>query len=163
VRARTVAAVSVVLSEPAAALSHRLVMHRRAGWRWHRSHHVRRRTRFEANDRFPLLFAGMTIAAMAFGQARGHRRLVAAGAGVTTYGLLYALVHDVGVHGRLTGGRPVLPGPWMRWVGRRHAVHHHTGAAPYGFLLPIAPPPRYRAAVTSLRGVETRARVANTS
>lgn len=156
------AAVSAVLSEPAAALSHRLVMHRRRGWRWHRSHHVPRYRRWEDNDRFPLVFAGLTIATMAYGRRHRHPHLVAAGAGVAVYGTMYALVHDVAIHGRLTAGRPVLPGRWLRWVAQRHAVHHRTGAAPYGFLLPIERP-RYQAAVASLRGVETRALAANTS
>jgi beta-carotene 3-hydroxylase len=163
VRPVTVAAVSAVLSEPAAALSHRLVMHRPRGWRWHRSHHVpRRHVRWEDNDRFPLVFAGLTIMTMAAGSALGRRRLIAAGAGVTLYGALYLAVHDVAVHGRLSGGRPLLRGGWLRWVGERHAVHHRTGAAPYGFLVPIDLP-RYQAAVASLRGVDTRARLAKTS
>ncbi len=65
-RAATVAAVSAVLSEPAAALAHRLVMHRPRGWRWHRSHHLPLHTRWEDNDRFPLLFAGLTIMTMTY-------------------------------------------------------------------------------------------------
>ena len=68
----------------------------------------------------------------------------------------------VGVHGRLSGGRAVLPGRWLERLGRAHLVHHRTGAAPYGFLLPIVPA-RHRAAVASLRPVETRALVSNTS
>jgi beta-carotene 3-hydroxylase len=162
VRLVTVAAVSAVLSEPAAALSHRLVMHRPRGWRWHRSHHGRRHTRWEDNDRFPLVFAGLTIMTMAAGRVLGRRRLIAAGAGVTLYGALYVAVHDVAVHGRLSGGRPLLPGRWLHWVGERHAEHHRTSAAPYGFLAPIDLL-RYQAAVTSFRGVETRARQAKTS
>ncbi len=161
-RATTVAAVSAVLSEPAAALAHRLVMHRPRGWRWHRSHHLPPHTQWEDNDRFPLLFAGLTIMTMTYASARGRHRLLGAGAGVAVYGALYVLVHDVAVHGRVTDGRPVLPGGWLRWVAARHAVHHRTGAAPYGFLFPIEPP-RYQAAVTSLRTIGTRARVENTS
>jgi beta-carotene 3-hydroxylase len=152
---------SLVVSEPAAALTHRLVMHR-SGWVWHRSHHQTRGGALEDNDRFPVLFAALTIAAIAAGRALNRRRLVAVGAGVTTYGALYVLVHDIGVHGRLSGGRPVLPGRGLEWLGRAHAVHHRTGAAPYGFLVPIVPA-RHRAAVVSLRTVETRALVPNTS
>jgi beta-carotene 3-hydroxylase len=154
--------VSAALSEPAAALTHRVVMHRRRGWRWHRSHHAPRHTRWEDNDRFPLAFAGLTILTMATGHALARPRLIAAGAGVTLYGALYLVVHDVAVHGRISGGRPLLPGPWLRWVSERHAVHHRTGTAPYGFLAPIDLP-RYHAAVASLRGADTRARRANTS
>ena len=96
-KARTLAAVTLAASEPAAALAHRAVMHA-SGWRWHRSHHRPRRGGWEDNDRFPVVFAALTMATMALGRATGRERLVAAGAGVTGYGLLYLLVHDVGVH-----------------------------------------------------------------
>jgi beta-carotene 3-hydroxylase len=161
VKARTLAAFSLALSEPAAALAHRLVMHR-SGWHWHRSHHRPRGSALEDNDRFPLLFAALTIAAIATGRATNRPRLVAVGAGVTGYGALYLLVHDVGVHGRLSGGRAVLPGRWLERLGLAHAVHHRTGAAPYGFLVPIVPA-KHRAAVATLRPVATRALVPNTS
>ena len=64
--------------------------------------------------------------------------------------------------GRLSAGRPVLPWRWLRWLGRAHAVHHRTGRAPYGLLVPIVPP-RHQAAVASLRPVDTRALIENTS
>lgn len=130
-----VAVAAAVAMEPVAALAHRAVMHRPRGWRWHRSHHARRgRGGWEANDGFPLVFAAATVAVMAAGGTRTR----AAGAGVAAYGGAYLVVHDVCVHGRLTGGRPVLPGRWLRWVSDSHATHHRTGGAPYGFLLPVA-------------------------
>jgi beta-carotene 3-hydroxylase len=169
-----IALVAALLMEPVAALAHRLVMHRRVGWRWHRSHHRSWRAPdrvvvaagprpasrgwWEANDGFPLVFAAATIAVM----ASGGRAVRQAGAGVAAYGVAYALVHDVCIHGRLTGGQPVIRGRWLRWVARSHAVHHRTGAAPYGFLLPIVPA-RCRAATRALRVPGTRARVEKTS
>ncbi len=149
--------------EPVAALTHRALMHRPLGWRWHRSHHRGRvagagHGRLERNDLFPVVFAAVTIGAM----AAGGPLVRAAGAGIALYGLAYAVVHDVCVHGRLTAGRPVLPVPWLRRVAAAHAVHHRTGKAPYGFLVPIVPSSE-RAATASLRGVDTRARVENTS
>jgi beta-carotene 3-hydroxylase len=124
--------------EPVAAAAHRLVMHG-WGWAWHRSHHRGRHDRWERNDRFPAVFACFTVAVMAWGAYSGRPGLVAAGAGVSAYGLAYLVVHDICVHGRLTGGRPLLPGRWLRWVASCHATHHRTGAAPYGFLLPLRP------------------------
>jgi beta-carotene 3-hydroxylase len=156
-----VAVVAFLASEPLAALAHRRLMHGSA-WRLHRSHHRPRRSRLEGNDLFPVIFAGCTIAVMALGSATGRSWMVAAGAGVTAYGLLYALVHDVCIHGRLSGGKPVLPGRWLRWLAACHRVHHRTGGAPYGFLVPIVPA-RQRTAVPALAGVETLARVENTS
>lgn len=158
-----VAVVAALAMESVAALAHRYLMHHPRGWAWHGSHHRPRKGRFEMNDLYPLVFAAVTITAMAVGNARpGWRWLFDVGVGVTAYGVVYALVHDIGIHGRLSGGRPVLPGPWFRWVAAAHAVHHRTGKAPYGFLLPVAPR-RFRAATASLRLVDTRARVEKTS
>jgi beta-carotene 3-hydroxylase len=154
-----IAVVAAVAMEPVAALAHRLVMHRRRGWAWHRSHHAARVPgRLEANDRFPVVFAGTTVLAM----AAGGRRVRIAGAGVAAYGAAYAVVHDVCIHGRLTGGAPLLRGRWLRRVADAHAVHHRWGEAPYGFLVPIVPA-RFRAATATLRAVGTRARVEKTS
>jgi beta-carotene 3-hydroxylase len=156
-----ISVVAALAMEPFAAVAHRALMHRPTGWAWHRSHHAARaadRGRFEANDKFPLVFASVTIVVMALGGPAVRR----AGAGVAAYGLAYALVHDVCIHGRLTGGRPVVRGRWLRWVARSHEVHHRSGAAPYGFLAPIVPA-RFRQATASLRPVVTRARVENTS
>lgn len=115
--------------EPVAAGAHRLVMHG-WGWAWHRSHHVGRHNRWEQNDLFPALFATFTVAVMGWGASTGQPYLLAAGAGISGYGLAYLAVHDLCVHGRLTGGRPVVHGPWLRWLASCHAVHHRTGAAP---------------------------------
>lgn len=147
--------------EPAAACIHRAVMHGR-GWVWHRSHHVTSAGSLERNDLFPLLFAVLTVIGMAAAVGGGGQVIVAVLIGVAGYGLAYGLVHDLCVHGRLTGKRPVLPGRWLRWVAACHAVHHRTGKAPYGFLVPIVPA-RYRPAVTAFRRVGSRARLEKTS
>ena len=131
-----VALVAFVLMEPFAAGAHRLVMHG-PGWGWHRSHHVGRHNRVEDNDRFPVFFAGATVTAMAIGALTGPTWLLGAGAGVTAYGAAYLFVHDVCVHGRLTHGRPLVRGRWLRWVAASHAVHHRTNRGPYGFLCPV--------------------------
>ena len=85
-----------------------------------------------------------------------------AGAGVAAYGIAYAVVHDVCIHGRLTGGRPIVRGRWLRHVAAAHAVHHRWGETPYGFLVPIVPA-RFRTATASFRAVGTRARLEKTS
>ena len=99
---------------------------------------------WEDNDRFPVVFAALTMATMAFGRATG--RLVAAGAGVTGYGLLYLLVHDVGVHGRLSAGRPVLPGPWLRLLRRAQTTPSAFSKRPYA-----TPPETRRSPMPSVR------------
>ena len=100
-----IAVVAFVLMEPVAVGAHRLVMHGR-GWAWHRSHHVGRHTRLEANDLYPAVFSSVTVAAMAVAVVAGWTSVLVVGTGVTTYGLAYLTVHDVCVHGRLSGGPP---------------------------------------------------------
>lgn len=158
--------------EPVAALTHRFVMHRH-GWGWHRSHHARPAGGLQRNDGFPALFAAATVAAMAVGAARPRWRvLLAAGSGVTAYGAAYALVHDVCIHGRLTG-IPFVRGRYLRAVAAAHRTHHASNGAPYGFLAPTAGTAtaashrsgRIHAAATasSFWGVGTRARREKTS
>jgi beta-carotene 3-hydroxylase len=166
--------------EPLAALLHRLVMHRR-GYRWHASHHAAATRGFELNDLFPLVFGMATIVLIGVGSwlpAFGALRPI--GAGVTAYGIAYLVVHDLAVHGR-GAGRPVGDNVYLRWVRAAHRRHHVGGAAPFGFLAPIAtrgtsPPrePRGRRdpsgrpiaaapATRSLRAAGTDSRRENTS
>jgi beta-carotene 3-hydroxylase len=171
---------TIVVMEPAVALTHRFVMHG-AGWAWHRSHHQPPRAMLEANDLFPVAFAAATVGVMAVGSSvTGLGLLLWFGVGVSAYGAAYLVVHDICIHGRL--GRSVLVGPYLRWVAASHAVHHRYGREPYGFLVPIVPAARRergqasgreagrgtgRAAeattVPILRAVDRRARRVNTS
>jgi beta-carotene 3-hydroxylase len=146
-------AAAFVAMEPLTYAAHRWVMHG-VGWALHRSHHRRRtvrtwRDRFEANDWFPVAFAGATIVGMAAGTARPSLGvLVPIGVGVTAYGAAYAFVHDVYIHGRL-GRLPELA-PLER-LRDAHAIHHLYGGEPYGMLCPIVPRAlRQRAATVRL-------------
>ncbi len=93
-----------VAMEPGAAGFHRAVMHGK-GWVWHRSHHRKTAGPLEANDVFPLLFAALTVIAMAVAARGGQGMMLGALVGVSGYGLAYGLVHDVCVHGRFSGRR----------------------------------------------------------
>jgi beta-carotene 3-hydroxylase len=129
---------SLLAMEPGVAVVHRRTMHGWA-WGWHRSHHRRRRARFEANDLFPLVFAAVTIAVMAVGSAVEElTALLWIGTGVTAYGALYLVVHDLYIHERL-GRLPGAGSRYVRCVAAAHALHHLTGREPYGFLLPVVP------------------------
>lgn len=172
-----IVAAAAVAMEPIAALLHRVLMHGR-GWSWHRDHHAPRRSRFETNDLFPVVFATVTITVMAAGASVvALRPLLWIGTGVTAYGAAYLLVHDVCIHGRI--GRPIDRVSYLRHVRQAHRVHHLFGREPYGFLFPVVPTElRVRAervdrggdgranataTVDSLRAVDTRARRVNTS
>jgi beta-carotene 3-hydroxylase len=129
--------VAFVVMEPVTYLVHRFVMHGR-GMAWHRSHHARRRGAFERNDRYPVVFCALTVAAMAIGSrvpAVGF--LVPVGAGVTLYGLAYLFVHDGYIHRRLPGLTARVG--WLEGLAEAHAWHHRFGGEPYGMLVPIVP------------------------
>ncbi len=137
-----VVAVAFVVMEPLTYLAHRFVMHG-IGMRLHRSHHVRWPARragdpfFEANDAFPVIFAGATMVAIAVGfNVDGLAVLLPMALGATLYGAAYAFVHDGYIHGRVP----------VRWRHRRldrladaHALHHRYGGEPYGMLVPVVP------------------------
>jgi beta-carotene 3-hydroxylase len=143
--------------EPLTYAAHRWVMHG-VGWVWHRSHHLRRGAdghatspwaeRFEANDWFPVVFAGVTVVLMVIGStARPLGWLIPLGVGVTAYGVAYAFVHDLYIHGRFVRIPAFRPFEHLRDA---HTLHHRFGGEPYGMLCPLVPKEvRARAATPS--------------
>lgn len=131
---------SFVVMEPVTALTHRYVMHG-MGWVLHRSHHRNAAALdargFEANDAFPVMFAGVVMFGLAVGfNVPGWTFLVPMGVGITAYGIAYALVHDVYIHRRLAlVGHGRLPA--LDRLAAAHRVHHERNAAPYGMLMPV--------------------------
>ena len=137
-----------LLMEPVTALLHRVLFHG-PGKVLHNSHHRPANRGWEANDAYPVIFAGITITVMAIGAWQPRLSiLIAIGAGVTAYGAAYAVVHDLYIHRRL----PVLPEhvDWLEPLHEAHRIHHLYGGAPYGMLAPVVPAElRQRAANTS--------------
>lgn len=131
-----------VAMEPVTYLAHRYVMHG-LGRRLHRSHHRRWPARtegepfFEANDAFPAIFAGVVMVAMAIGfNVDALTVLLPIAAGVTLYGVVYAVVHDGYIHGRIpVRGRHAT----LDLLAAAHELHHRFGGEPYGMLVPIVP------------------------
>ena len=99
-------AIAVVVASFAAMegvsyLMHRFVMHG-PGRRIHADHHAPSRGGFEHNDLYPASFSLLAILLFAIGTTvPSLRLLVAAGIGMTLYGLAYLYVHEVYVHRRL--------------------------------------------------------------
>jgi beta-carotene 3-hydroxylase len=120
-----IAIAAFVLMEFWAAFIHRTVYHG-ALWSIHRSHHrARREGMFETNDIFVLAHAAAATGVILAGLQLELPALTAAGAGITVYGILYALVHDGFIHGR-------LPLSWLgRWrlfrSLRDDHLYHHAG------------------------------------
>ena len=138
VRSRAFAALAAfVVMEPATYASHRWIMHG-LGWGWHRSHHEPHPGVLEANDLYPVAFAGATIVTMAVARARpGMDTVMASAVGVTAYGVAYGFVHDFYIHQRF-GVRPARWAP-LEYLRRAHAHHHDYGGEPYGMLFPVIP------------------------
>ncbi len=107
-------------------------------WPAHRSHHRPRTGWFEANDVFAALHASIAISLIIGGceQVFGafSHACVAAGWGMTAFGVSYFLVHDGLIHGRLPIGF-LGRVRWLRRIRNAHSVHHKLDAAPYGLFL----------------------------
>jgi len=133
------AAVALVVAaamEPWARLLHGRVWHASL-WGIHRSHHGRRRGRFERNDVLSAAHAPIAAALVMIGcnlHGAAAPACIGVGVGMTIFGLAYVLVHDGFVHGRLPV-RFLARVAWLRRVRDAHAAHHARGAAPYGFFL----------------------------
>lgn len=112
------------------------------GWGWHRSHHEPRAGTFEKNDLYALFFGAIAVAIF-WASASAWPPLWWAGAGMTAYGLLYALVHDGLVHRRFHVPFAARGG-YLKRLAQAHRLHHavreRDGAVSFGFLW--APPPR---------------------
>jgi beta-carotene 3-hydroxylase len=115
--------------------THRWLMHG-PGMAWHRSHHLPPRGRIEKNDRFPLLFAAISVAGFAAASRRPTLRPVGWGAaGMALYGAAYLYVHEVIIHRRLPSREPRTR--YVRWLRDSHRAHHAFAGEPYGMLLPL--------------------------
>ena len=112
---------------------HRYVYH---GFLWfiHRSHHAPRKGRFEWNDLFPLHFASISIVLMMIGLSNPEARdILALSIGITLYGMVYLVIHDLYVHRRMQS--LTFKNPFMLKIKKAHMVHHSHGGEPYGLLL----------------------------
>jgi beta-carotene 3-hydroxylase len=122
--------------EPVTYAAHRWLMHG-LGYALHRSHHLAPDGPVELNDAFPIGFAALTILAIGAGFSYPDLSpLIWLGAGVTTYGLAYAIIHDVYIHERF-GPLPRIEA--LEYLREAHRIHHLWGGEPYGMLFPIVP------------------------
>ncbi len=130
-----IALISFAIMELVSYLAHRYIYHG-IGWFFHKSHHQRRSGIFEWNDIFPMIFATLTILILLYGLSDPDRsELVAAGVGISAYGLVYFFIHDLYIHRRAKWLKLRLP--FLRELKQAHALHHRTGGEPYGLLFVI--------------------------
>jgi beta-carotene 3-hydroxylase len=132
---------------------HRYVMH---GFLWvlHESHHRPRKSWFEMNDLFGFFFTAVSVGLFLAGTLY-YTPLLFAGLGMTAYGVVYFLIHDVLVHRRVEHGFVPRNG-YLRRVYQAHRLHHavpgRDGAVSFGFV--YAPPPEKLASKLKNRTAE---------
>lgn len=103
---------------------HKYVMHGFL-WSWHESHHKPHLNEgfFEKNDLFFLVFAVPSFFCYLFGTITDYRFLLFIGIGISIYGLVYFLIHDVYIHRRFSWFKQ-LDGRYSRAILKAHGTHH---------------------------------------
>jgi len=116
--------VSVAVMEFVAWFAHKYIMHG-VLWSWHEDHHDPHQKTgfFEKNDRFFLVFAIPSAVCYILGSATVHFWLFFVGVGISIYGLIYFLIHDVYIHRRFKWFKQ-LDSPYSRAILRAHGSHH---------------------------------------
>ena len=108
--------------------THKYVMHGIL-WSWHEDHHkphFEKAGFFEKNDLFFLVFALPSALCYILGTSTEIGYLLYVGIGISIYGLVYFLIHDVYIHQRFKWFRQ-LDSKYARAILRAHGAHHaHT-------------------------------------
>ena len=117
--------VTAFVMEFVAWFTHKYVMHGPL-WSWHDDHHDPQLKDgfFEKNDRFFLVFAIPSFFCYLFGSILdGYTFLLFIGIGISVYGLIYFLIHDVYIHQRFPWFRQ-LDNKYSKAILRAHGDHH---------------------------------------
>jgi beta-carotene 3-hydroxylase len=120
---------TVVIMEFVAWFAHKYVMHGLL-WNWHEDHHkphYEKHGFFEKNDLFFLVFAIPSASCYIIGSSIGPFWLFFVGIGISIYGVIYFLIHDVYIHQRFKWFKQ-LDSTYSRAILRAHGAHHakHT-------------------------------------
>ncbi len=133
--------ISVVAMEFVAWFTHKYVMHGLL-WSWHEDHHkphFKKEGFFEKNDLFFLVFAIPSAACYMLGTFYVDLRfLLFIGIGISIYGLIYFLIHDVYIHQRFKWFKQ-LEGRYSKAILKAHGAHHAVqekeGCVSFGLLV----------------------------
>jgi len=118
--------ITVIAMEFVAWLAHKHLMH---GWLWcwHEDHHKPKYEKegfFEKNDLFFLVFAMPSASCYFFGSFyESVHFLLYIGIGISIYGLIYFLIHDVYIHRRFQWFKQ-LESPYSKAILKAHGAHH---------------------------------------
>ena len=116
---------SVAFMEFMAWFTHKYVMHGFL-WSWHEDHHKPHHENqgfFEKNDLFFLVFAVPSMCCYIIGATTPYFWVLFVGIGISIYGLIYFLIHDVYIHQRFRWFRQ-LDSTYSRAILRAHGAHH---------------------------------------
>lgn len=138
--------ISVVLLTAAfmefvAWFAHKYLMHG-VLWVWHEDHHKPKFEKdgfFEKNDLFFLVFAIPSAACYMLGTLYEPLRiLLYIGIGISIYGLIYFLIHDVYIHQRFRWFKQ-LDSKYSKAILKAHGAHHAVqdkeGCISFGLLV----------------------------
>lgn len=117
--------ITIVAMEFVAFFAHKYIMHGFL-WIWHEDHHkphYEKQGFFEKNDLFFLVFALPSATSYIVGLSTTHFWLLFVGIGISIYGLIYFLIHDVYIHRRFKWFKQ-LDTPYSRAILRAHGDHH---------------------------------------
>lgn len=102
---------------------HKYLMHGPL-WMIHKTHHQPSKGFFELNDMFSLLFGSVALILIVLGAELFDYRFWI-GMGISLYGVLYFVLHDVLVHRRLKWfDRP--RNTFLKGIFKAHQAHHRT-------------------------------------
>ena len=108
---------------------HKYIMHGPL-WFVHKTHHLPHKGAFELNDFFSLVFGLIAIALIIAGLHYGNGLSLGMGTGITLYGVVYFVLHDVAIHNRIKATR-LSKSEFFRRIRMAHKIHHkHLGAKP---------------------------------
>ncbi|MBL7882670.1 MAG: sterol desaturase family protein [Bacteroidia bacterium] len=117
--------------------THKYIMHG-IMWKLHKDHHTGSKHTLEHNDWFSLIFAIPSWLLIMLGVIYNSPSSIWIGAGMTTYGIAYFLVHDIFIHQRIKLFRNAN-GKYFKALRRAHKMHHkHLGkenGESFGFLI----------------------------
>lgn len=115
---------------------HKYIMHGPL-WNIHRTHHVHEKGFFELNDLFSLFFTSLAILLLVIGLNRDYPYAIGAGVGISVYGLLYFVLHDVVIHRRVKAFGAIKH-PYVKGLAAAHRDHHRSrqrdGGVAFGLL-----------------------------
>lgn len=92
-------------------------------WNIHKTHHKPRTGWFELNDIFSFSFAVIAIVLLVIG-IKEISPSFWIGLGITLYGIIYFIFHDVFIHNRLKAFKS--SNPYLLRIRRAHKIHHKS-------------------------------------